>query len=353
MSPYNRRLPVYLLLDCSESMAGDAFPAMTRGLSTMVTELRNDPMALETAALSLISFAGTARQLVPLTDILKFDQHHIPKLKLGSGTALGSALTLWEQCMAREVVKNSAEQKGDFKPVCFVLTDGEPTDAWEKAADRIRTTVCGKQANVIGVACGPDADLDKLRRITEIVVVMNNADTTSFAKFFKWVSASVSTASQTLERAGERGVSLPGLPADCLEVAGGEASRPKPVANRYFFLHARCTRNAGFYLLRFAQQEKKGFFGFGKATYKGVAAHALDDFDFDSTAGEKGPQVSSDALQEPAPCPYCQSPILAACQNGHFHCAPVLSGPVTLTCPWCQVVGQYGYATFGVGGGAG
>src|ERR1051325_5484765 len=275
MSSFTRRLPVYLLMDCSESMAGDAFTALTRGLATMVRELRSDPMALETAALSLITFANTAVQQVPLTDVIKFDLHNIPKLKLGTGTALGAALTLWEQCKAREVVKSSADRKGDFKPVCFILTDGEPTDAWEKAADRIRSTVCGKQANVIGIGCGPDADLEKLRRVTEAVVVMNKADETSFAKFFKWVSASVSTASQALERSGEQGVRLPDLPADCLEVANKETAKKKVAPNKYFFLHCRCVRNGAFYLLRFLQGEKTGFFGFGKTPYKCVAAHPL------------------------------------------------------------------------------
>lgn len=349
MSYYNRRLPVYLLLDCSESMAGEAFTALNRGLSTMVTELRSDPQALESAAISLITFAGAAKQMVPLTDILKFELYHLPKLKLGSGTALGAALKLLEECLDREVVKNTPDQKGDYKPICFILTDGEPTDAWEAAADRIKSTVCGKKANVIGVGCGPDADLEKLRRVTDIVVSMSSNET-SFSQFFKWVSASVSSASQALESTGgERGVNLPELPAGVEVVKKGE-SRGKGAPTKYFFVHARCVKNAAFYLMRFAEQQKAGFFS--KANYKGVAAHPLDDFDFD-TGGEAAPQIDSSLLQEPPPCPYCKNPLLGGCSKGHFHCCPVITGPTSLTCPWCKVTDQYGYGSFGVGGGAG
>src|SRR5205814_1624560 len=51
MSGQLRRLPIYLLLDCSESMAGEAIADLERGVETMVTVLRGDPQALESAYL--------------------------------------------------------------------------------------------------------------------------------------------------------------------------------------------------------------------------------------------------------------------------------------------------------------
>src|SRR5215210_8373809 len=101
--------------------------------------------------------------------------------------------------MEREVVRTTAEGKGDFKPLSILMTNSEPTDAWESAADHVRTSVVGKKANLVAIACGPDVDLNKLRRITETVLVIKQAEPASFAEFFKWVSASVSTASQKLE----------------------------------------------------------------------------------------------------------------------------------------------------------
>src|SRR3954463_13936238 len=63
----DRRLPVYLVIDCSESMAGPAIEAVNRGLQMLVGELRGNPLALESAYLSVITFARHARQDVPLT----------------------------------------------------------------------------------------------------------------------------------------------------------------------------------------------------------------------------------------------------------------------------------------------
>lgn len=338
---YNRRLPVYLLIDCSESMAGPAFDAVKQGLSAMTTQLRSNPMALETAALSVITFANTAQQVVPLTDILKFQ---MPRFKMGSGTALGAALRLWLDCVAREVVSTTPDQKGDYKPMCFLLTDGEPTDAWEQVADHVRTGVVGKKANLIAVACGPDVDIGKLRRITETVLQLKDSEPAAFSEFFKWVSASVSTASQKLEGAGAGGVGLPNLPQQ-VEMASGEG---RPVPDRYVFIHSRCVKNKGFYVLRY---QKLGGSG-RQAVYRGVAAHRVEDFEFEAGGGG-GLKVSTDALKEDVPCPYCQNPSWAMCSNGHIHCCPPATGMMTLTCPWCNKTSQYGAASFDVQRGEG
>ena len=68
----------------------------------------------------------------------------------GSGTALGAALELLQKAIEREVVKTTSDRKGDYLPVCFVLTDGEPTDRWEAAADRLKAAVTGRKAYLAG-----------------------------------------------------------------------------------------------------------------------------------------------------------------------------------------------------------
>ncbi len=44
-----RRLPVFFVLDCSESMIGENLKKMTDGLQMIIGDLRKDPHALETA----------------------------------------------------------------------------------------------------------------------------------------------------------------------------------------------------------------------------------------------------------------------------------------------------------------
>lgn len=350
MSNYWRRLPVYLLLDCSESMAGDAFTALKNGVTTLITELQKNPIALETVAISSISFSSTAKQVIPLTDLLKFQ---LPKLMLGSGTALGAALELWEQCMEREVVKTTAEQKGDYKPICFILTDGEPTDSWENVADRIRTTVVGKKAHAIAVACGPDADTNKLCRITETVILLKHVTPGTFAKFFQWVSASISTVSQKLENVGEKGVDLPILPQECIQISPIEQHQT-PVPERFVFLHSKCIKNYAFYLIRYAKVgQRVSLTGISEPVYQAIAAHPVEDFEFEEGMQGKRLQVSTNQLQDFQPCPYCGNKSWAMCSNGHVHCCPDYQGTITLTCPWCKIIDTYTPQSFEVGRGVG
>jgi uncharacterized protein YegL len=342
-----RRLPVYLLIDCSESMAGDGFSSVTQGLATVITQLRSNPMALETAVISVITFASTAQQVVPLTDILKFQ---MPRLKLGSGTVLGAGLQLWLDCMEREITKTTLEQKGDYKPLCFLLTDGEPTDQWEAVADHIRTTVVGKRANLVAVACG-SADTRKLRRLTETVLSLKDSQPAAFADFFRWVSASISTSSQRIDGGGN--IEAPRLPPG-VEMATPEQGEQKPFTEPYVFLHLRCVKNREFYILRYERQSGSEHAAQRSAMYQAVAAHPVVDFDFgQNEQSVAAMQISSEQLQGTQPCPYCRNEAWAMCSKGHLHCYPITRKGLTLTCPWCKVVSVYAEDNFDVGRGLG
>ena len=72
-----RRLPVYLVLDTSGSMSGEPIQAVKNGVQMLVSSLRQDPQALETAYLSVITFDSSAHELVPLTDLPSFQAPNI------------------------------------------------------------------------------------------------------------------------------------------------------------------------------------------------------------------------------------------------------------------------------------
>lgn len=191
-----RRLPVYLLLDTSGSMTGEPIEAVKNGVQMMVHSLRQNPQAIETAFVSIITFDSEAKQLIPLTDLASFQT---VDLKAAGTTALGAALSLLADKLENEVTKTTLEQKGDWKPIVFIMTDGVPTDDWQAGFQKLKAV---KKGLIVGCAAGNNADDKVLKEIANQVVRLSNTDADSIGKFFQWVSASIATTSTKVEETG-------------------------------------------------------------------------------------------------------------------------------------------------------
>jgi len=289
-----RRLPVYLLVDCSESMAGPAIAEVERGVQTLVSELRGNPLALESAYLSVITFARTAKQVVPMTELIEFQP---PKLAVRTGTSLGAALRLLLECLRRDIVRTTPTTKGDYRPLVFLLTDGQPTDDYRPAAAAVRSANNPRIANIYAIGCGPDVDTAVLREVTDIVLHMPEATPEAFRQFFIWLSTSVQTASTRLGEGGGQPIEMPALP-EGIELAPQESDFDPDEDPRQVFLHAHCQKSRKPYLMRFARRPHDG-------RYEAIASHPLDAIE----PGDSNllPPINSALLDGCPPCPYCEN----------------------------------------------
>lgn len=202
-----RRLPLYLLLDCSGSMAGEPIEAVRQGIRSLLSDLKGDPMALETAYLSIITFGSTARQLQPLTEIGKFQE---PSISAGGGRALGAALRLLRESIKTEIKRPTEAQKSDWKPLVFLMMVGPPTDSWQHEAEELKNARLG---NIIVCAACPGVEASMLAQITETVVHLNDLQPDVLKNFFKWVSISTKTTSQGIGQvSSDTPINLPQTP---------------------------------------------------------------------------------------------------------------------------------------------
>ena len=326
-----RRLPVYVLLDCSESMIGPGIEGLRVAVDAMLRELRRNPQALETVWMSFITFAGTARQVVPLAAL---EEIQLPTLSIAPGTALGAALGLAARSIRSDVRKSTAAQKGDFRPLVFIITDGEATDNWNSGASDLTAT----KASVYAIGCGQDVDFHQLGKITENVLRVDQVDAESMARLLRWVSGSVQTASRGVaEVAGDSLTEK--LPADLEKVDLSKMPKRGGRA-RHVFIQMMCQQQRAPYLVRYALR------GDGRA-YEATASHRLEGETFEGSSDFALPAVAANLLQGTAACPYCEATGWWQCGCGALACVR-MPWAGSVTCPKCGKSGQLTEGNFEV-----
>ena len=208
----SRRLPVYLLIDSSGSMHGEPINAVNVGISSMLSALRQDPYALESVHLSLVTFDVEIKELLPLTPL---DQTQINEIELprSGATHLGAGLNFIVNKVQQNVIKSSGDIKGDFRPMLFIMTDGSPSDLMQFKEALPKIKACNF-SEIIACAAGPKASIDHLKKITDQVVMLDNMDSSAFAQFFKWVSDSITAGSMSAGVEGSMDSKLPPPPPE-------------------------------------------------------------------------------------------------------------------------------------------
>jgi uncharacterized protein YegL len=336
-----RKLPIYFLIDISESMVGDPIQQVEEGMATIIKAIKTDPNAIETVWISIIVFAGKAKTLVPLQEVISF---YPPKFPVGGGTSLSNGLGHLMFELRKNTVKTTAERKGDWKPIIFLFTDGVPTDDTSAAIAEWKQNWL-RTANLVAISMGDEADSQLLGQLTENVLHFRNSTTEDYKKFFKWVTDSITTSSISVEnnQSGFELAKLDDVTVSKIDLTKHEPSKQYTDKN-HVVLAAKCQNSKRPYLIKYRKVISPSSFGgldMQTLSYRLVGGFPVDDTYFEMSDKNSGQlKVNSDELLGAPSCPCCGNQFgLAMCQCGNVHC---IGEEEMSTCPWCNSMGRYG-----------
>lgn len=304
---------------------------MESGLATVVKELRTDPYALETVYVSAIAFAGIAKAISPLVELSTF---YPPKLPLGGGTSLSAALSCLMNEIDHGVRRSTSEQKGDWRPVVYLFTDGHPTDNFDSVITRWQKDYAA-WTTVIAVGFGKAADYETLRQLSAHVVKFEESKDGDFKKFVSWITASVAAQSKSVGE-GQDAVGLPELDESVMHIVKEPNNQTFDETCVTFV--GRCQGTGKPYLIKYERTidtlATKDF-QLNVPSFVIAGCYPLSE-DYFQWTGESGnvATVNTQELIGAPGCPYCGAmSAFALCQCGKLLCT---NGPGHATCPWCR-----------------
>lgn len=191
------RCACVLLLDTSASMGGRPIAALNEGLRAFGDDIGTDTLASRRVEVAIVTFGQGGAQTVQ--GFLGAGQFVAPTLTAGGSTPMGEAIE-----RALDLVENRkrdyrANGVAYYRPWVFLITDGEPTDAWDDAARRVAEA---EKANGLAFfAVGVQgANMDVLKQIA--VRDPLKLDGLKFTELFVWLSQSQKRVSAS--RVGEQ-----------------------------------------------------------------------------------------------------------------------------------------------------
>lgn len=339
-----RRLPIYFLIDISESMVGESIEQVQNGIRNIIQDLRMDPYALETVFVSVIAFAGKAKTLSPMTELYKF---YPPTFPIGGGTSLGTAVEYLMNDIDHSIQKTTAEAKGDWKPIIFLFTDGAPTDKPENTFNKWNAKY-RRSCNLIAVSIGDNVNTRLLGTITENVLRLKDTDEHSFKAFFKWITASIKTSSVSVSEYSNDEIKL--APIDGINLEKVDTTKQCYVDENFAVIPGKCQNTKKLYLMKYAKRLKpfEGMEQFSVSDFKLVGAYPIDEEKYkefsEGTYTNKNIRTT-DLVGQPA-CPCCGNQYgFVVCECGNVFC---VGEDTRNRCPWCGLEGELTSATGGL-----
>ena len=181
-----RRLPIYILINTSSSLSNGILQNFKDSINLLVKTLQEDPYALETVYMSIITFDSTITRLCSLSPLQSFNPSSV---KIGTHTSsLGNALLQLSAIIDNELIKTTYEQIGDWKPLIFIFTANDSVIHITKEVEEL---ICHKCGRIIICTKTDSVNSDKYKKITDLILPIEPLDKQIIKSQIYWISGSI------------------------------------------------------------------------------------------------------------------------------------------------------------------
>jgi len=192
-----QRTPLVLLLDRSGSMGGAPIDQLNEGLRVLEQELKGDAIASKRVRILLVQFGGmdSVDTVGDWQDAMDFVA---PSLTAMGTTPTGQAVDVALAKIEEEKLGFKQAGIAYTRPWLFLMSDGQPTDDWQSAAERCRQAEQANKVAVFPIAVGGGAHADTLGQFSSKgAAAVKKLDGLKFQELFLWLSASMKVVSQS------------------------------------------------------------------------------------------------------------------------------------------------------------
>jgi uncharacterized protein YegL len=140
-----------LLLDTSGSMAGDAIRKLNEGIRLFKEQTLKDSDKVVRGCID-VALVTFGQEVVVRQDFLPVPRMETPELSAGGNTPMGEALNKALDMITERKKLYDKHSVPRWRPWIFCITDGEPTDDWQSAAQRLKQME--REKRVVGYCVG-------------------------------------------------------------------------------------------------------------------------------------------------------------------------------------------------------
>lgn len=121
--------PIIFVLDCSGSMVGEPIAIINETIKRLPKYISEYNSKDEIIKIGILSFSNCAKWMTE--DLVPIENYDFNEMQTYGLTNLGAAINMLTYSLSREFIDNSCLNK-ICKPVIVFMTDGQPTDFWER-----------------------------------------------------------------------------------------------------------------------------------------------------------------------------------------------------------------------------